>query len=668
MSQRSGSLRCPPVFTSTRRRRAGGSCAGLPSCRNFLRTARGRIRWMAWLATSTSSSKTVTRVIDTGIFPVPAEHGNYTDPELTGPLRTTQKPIEHHPAGGAQLHGQRRQPRALGEVEPATSASTPAKAWCCTTSPSTTATRLRPIINRASIAEMVVPYGDPSPIRSWQNYFDTGEYLVGQYANSLELGCDCLGEITYLTPVVADNFGNPREIRNAICMHEEDCRHPVEAHRQWTRASNDTRRNRRLVISFFTTVGNYDYGFYWYFYLDGTIEFEVKATGVVFTSAYPGGGSDYVSAARPGPRRAVPPAPVQRPPGHGRRRLRQPRSTRWTWCGVPIGRGQPARQRLHPQAHAAAPRETKAQREADDRNGRVWVVVQPGAAATGSASRRLQAASRGQPALLADETRPSHAAPRSPPSICGSPGTHADERYPAGDFVNLHTGRSRPACLRRRRPRRSTARTSCSGTPSGSPTSRGSRTGRSCPWTPRLHAQARTASSTATLSLTCPPARRRPPAAMATATPADTATAERQESRNDHDGGTGPVSRARPAPANLRGPDGRVLPRALVACGLGAPRRLARRSHDCSSRRLRPLYGPHLATQQNGSSPSGHRFGTGYGVPAYRLAARIGRRRSRPQRGTRRRRLWTRPALPNSCWSSAWNSRRRCSPRRSLPG
>ena len=44
------------------------------------------------------------------------------------------------------------------------------------------------------------------------------------------------------------------------------------------------------------TVGNYDYGFYWYFYLDGTIEFEVKATGVVFTAAYPG--SDHAYAPR----------------------------------------------------------------------------------------------------------------------------------------------------------------------------------------------------------------------------------------------------------------------------------------------------------------------------------------------------------------------------------
>ena len=42
------------------------------------------------------------------------------------------------------------------------------------------------------------------------------------------------------------------------------------------------------MVSYFTTVGNYDYGFYWYFYLDGTIECEIKATGVLFTSAHPG--------------------------------------------------------------------------------------------------------------------------------------------------------------------------------------------------------------------------------------------------------------------------------------------------------------------------------------------------------------------------------------------
>ena len=60
---------------------------------------------------------------------------------------------------------------------------------------------------------MVVPYADPSPVRSWQNYFDTGEYLVGRYANALELGCDCLGDITYLDAVIADERGNPQVLQ-----------------------------------------------------------------------------------------------------------------------------------------------------------------------------------------------------------------------------------------------------------------------------------------------------------------------------------------------------------------------------------------------------------------------------------------------------------------------
>jgi primary-amine oxidase len=36
-------------------------------------------------------------------------------------------------------------------------------------------------------------------VRYWQNYFDQGEYLFGRYANSLELGCDCLGDISTST-------------------------------------------------------------------------------------------------------------------------------------------------------------------------------------------------------------------------------------------------------------------------------------------------------------------------------------------------------------------------------------------------------------------------------------------------------------------------------------
>ncbi len=152
-------------------------------------------------------------------------------------------------------------------------------------------TRLRPIVYRASVAEMVVPYGDPSPVRFWQNYFDAGEYSLGKEANPLTLGCDCLGEIRYFDATLHDDDGHPRTIPNAICLHEEDAG-VLWKHTDGYHGSVSTRRQRRLVISFFVTVGNYDYGFYWYLYLDGTIELECKATGIVFTSAYPGDGPD----------------------------------------------------------------------------------------------------------------------------------------------------------------------------------------------------------------------------------------------------------------------------------------------------------------------------------------------------------------------------------------
>src|SRR4051794_1194212 len=58
--------------------------------------------------------------------------------------------------------------------------------------------RLRPIAHRLSFAEMVVPYRDPTPDHYRRTAFDIGEWGLGVMTQSLELGCDCLGEIRYL--------------------------------------------------------------------------------------------------------------------------------------------------------------------------------------------------------------------------------------------------------------------------------------------------------------------------------------------------------------------------------------------------------------------------------------------------------------------------------------
>jgi primary-amine oxidase len=51
----------------------------------------------------------------------------------------------------------------------------------------------RPVLYRASIAEMMVPYADPKQSSYHKNVFDLGEYGVGMMANSLALGCVCRG-------------------------------------------------------------------------------------------------------------------------------------------------------------------------------------------------------------------------------------------------------------------------------------------------------------------------------------------------------------------------------------------------------------------------------------------------------------------------------------------
>ncbi|MEM7507515.1 MAG: tyramine oxidase, partial [Pseudomonadota bacterium] len=137
--------------------------------------------------------------------------------------------------------------------------------------------RLRPIMHRASMPEMVVPYGDPGAGHFRRNAFDTGEYGIGAVLDSLKLGCDCLGHIHYFDVAAHDWHGEPYVIENAVCMHEEDFgllwKH-TDAHTGQARAV----RSRRLVVSSIATIGNYVYGFFWYFYQDGTIGVEVKAT------------------------------------------------------------------------------------------------------------------------------------------------------------------------------------------------------------------------------------------------------------------------------------------------------------------------------------------------------------------------------------------------------
>jgi primary-amine oxidase len=141
---------------------------------------------------------------------------------------------------------------------------------------------VRRILDRASYAEMVVPYADPD--RFYQTPLDIGEFNIGTMTNALTLGCDCLGVIHYFDAAYCDGDGEPVVVPNAICLHEEDDG-MLWKHTDFRTGHVEQRRGRRLVLSSIVTVGNYDYGFSWYLHQDGTIASEVKATGIVATQA-----------------------------------------------------------------------------------------------------------------------------------------------------------------------------------------------------------------------------------------------------------------------------------------------------------------------------------------------------------------------------------------------
>jgi primary-amine oxidase len=160
--------------------------------------------------------------------------------------------------------------------------------------------RRRPVLYRASIAEMVVPYGSPERSHYRKNVFDSGEIGFGRMANSLKLGCDCLGVIHYFDAVVPDVFGTPRTIENCICLHEEDAGLSWK-HFDVRTERTEVRRARKLVISSISTIGNYEYASYWYLHQDGRIEYEMKATGIINTAAcHPGDPGRYGVEVAPG--------------------------------------------------------------------------------------------------------------------------------------------------------------------------------------------------------------------------------------------------------------------------------------------------------------------------------------------------------------------------------
>jgi primary-amine oxidase len=379
----------------------------------------------------------VLEVVDLGVVPIPPESGSYYL-EDNGPARTDLKPLEiTQPQGpsftvdGNLVRWQKWSLRVGMD---------PLEGLVIHTVGYEDGGRVRPILYRASISEMVVPYGHPGPMHAWKSAFDAGEWGLGRMANSLTLGCDCLGEIFYFDDVFADERGKARTRANAICLHEEDYG-ILWKHVDMVSGRTEVRRSRRLVVSSIATVGNYEYGFYWYFYLDGSMQHEVKLSGIMSTMAVgddgPGAHANMI-------------APGLAAPFHQHMfNMRLDVEVDGTDNAVlevdavpsPAGEDNPWGNAFEAQA-TLLESELAAQRRVDPSRSRTWKIVNRGVRNRLGQPTAFKLLPASTPTLLADpESSVGRRAAFAAQNLWVTPFSQ-DERRAAGDYPNQHVGGS----------------------------------------------------------------------------------------------------------------------------------------------------------------------------------------------------------------------------------
>ena len=140
--------------------------------------------------------------------------------------------------------------------------------------------RVRPVLYRAALSEMVVPYGDADQNWRWRAAFDVGEYNVGRLASSIEPHTDAPEHATLIDATFADDEGKPTTVARAVGIYERDGG-LLWKHYDMYSEKNQSRRARQLVVFFIATIGNYDYAINWIFHQDAALEVDAALTGIM---------------------------------------------------------------------------------------------------------------------------------------------------------------------------------------------------------------------------------------------------------------------------------------------------------------------------------------------------------------------------------------------------
>ncbi len=218
----------------------------------------------------------VIEVVDTGVVPL-APPSQQLDEKSTG-TRTAPKPLMITQPEGAsfEINGQ----EVRWQKWRFRFTMHPREGLVLHTVGYEDAGRIRSILHRASLSEMVVPYGDSETNWRWRSAFDVGEYSVGRLASSIEPKTDAPENALLLDATFAGDDGQPYVLPSAVGIYERDGG-MLWKHYESYSEKNESRRARQLVIFFIATIGNYDYALNWIFHQDGVLEADAALSGIM---------------------------------------------------------------------------------------------------------------------------------------------------------------------------------------------------------------------------------------------------------------------------------------------------------------------------------------------------------------------------------------------------
>jgi primary-amine oxidase len=229
------------------------------------------------------NEKTVLRVVDEGVVPVPAVSADFDRAsigearEVPGPIVISQPLGAGFTINGHQVEWQKwrfhvRPDHRVGMILSMVSYQD--------------GNDLRSVMYQGSLSEIFVPYMDPSFGWYPRNFLDAGEYTAGGLTKPLMKGIDCPDHAWYMDAIIADDKGRPGARQNMICIFERETGDPSWRH--VTNSNNggpEGRVQRELVVRSAAVLGNYDYIFDWTFQQTGSIQVAAGATGIAEAKA-----------------------------------------------------------------------------------------------------------------------------------------------------------------------------------------------------------------------------------------------------------------------------------------------------------------------------------------------------------------------------------------------